>query len=97
MTQRFTRQLSDLPSVVAGGKALPSGVDKNVTERLAKLQQEQQRLEQELAEKMEKKRTGLRQWDRMERDNERNGLKSELAEQQVRALSGEGGMGGSSF
>lgn len=89
--------MSDLPSVVPGGKLLPSGMEKSVSERLAKLTQEQKRLEQELAEKLEKKRDGLRNWDRLERESARDGFKSELAEQQVRVMSGESGMGGAAF
>ena len=97
LTQRFSRHISDLPAVVPGGKVLPSNMEKSVSERLAKLQQEQKRLEQELAEKLEKKRAGVRNWDRLERESARDGLKSELAEQQVRMMSGEGGMGGAAF
>ncbi len=76
-----------------GGKALPSGVDKNVAEKLTKLEQERKKLEEELEKKMEKKRAGLRQWERGERESERDGLRSELAEDQVRVLSGEVGSG----
>ncbi|KAI9784086.1 MAG: hypothetical protein M1816_001058 [Peltula sp. TS41687] len=97
LTQRFSRHISDLPAAVPGGKLLPSNVEKSVSERLAKLTQEQSRLEQELAEKLEKKRNGLRNWDRLERESARDGLKSELAEQQVRVMSGESGMGGAAF
>ena len=97
LTQRFRHHLSDMPSVVPGGKAAPPGTDKNVAERLARLENERRRLEDELAERLEKKRSGIRTWDRLERENSRDGLKSDLAEQQVGALSGENGMGGSSF
>ncbi|KAI9837620.1 MAG: hypothetical protein M1837_002954 [Sclerophora amabilis] len=97
LTQRFSRQLSDLPSIVPGGKLAPSGMDKSIGERLAKLQQEQEKLQKELAEKEEKKRKGLRTWDRLERESARDGLKSELAEQQVRMMAGEGGLGGAAF
>ncbi|KAI9759393.1 MAG: hypothetical protein M4579_002382 [Chaenotheca gracillima] len=97
LTQRFSRHLSDLPSIVPGGKLAPSGMDKPIAERLAKLQQEQEKLQKELAEKEEKKRKGLRNWDRMERESARDGLKSELAEQQVKMMAGEGGLGGAAF
>ncbi|KAI9797056.1 MAG: hypothetical protein M1825_006269 [Sarcosagium campestre] len=96
LTQRFSH-LSDLPSPVPGGRALPSAIDRNVTERLAKLQTDQKRLEAELAEKLAKKRAGLRTWDRLERESARDGLKSELAEQQVKVMAGEGGLEGSAF
>ena len=68
-------------------------MDKSVTERLAKLAQEQKRLETELEDRLEKKRAGMRQWEEMERESERDGLKSELAEEQVKDLAGEGGTG----
>ena len=80
-----------------GGRLPPSSVDKKVAEKLAKLTQEKERLEQELDRKLEKKRAGLRTWDRLERESARDGLKSELAEQQVREMVGEGGMGGAAF
>ncbi|KAI9800408.1 MAG: hypothetical protein M1833_003294 [Piccolia ochrophora] len=97
LTQRFGRHTADLPAVKAGGEKQPSSVEKSVADRLAKLQADQKRLETELAEKLEKKRAGLRGWDRMERESAREGLKSELAEQQVRAMAGEGGVGGAAF
>ena len=80
-----------------GGRAQPSGIERSVAERLAKLQADQKRLEAELAEKLEKKRAGLRNWDKLERESAREGLKSELAEQQVRVMAGEGGLGGAAF
>ncbi|KAI9671134.1 MAG: hypothetical protein M1817_003641 [Caeruleum heppii] len=97
LTQRFAHHLRDLPSVIPGGKLLPSGVPANVAEKLAKLEQDKKRLEQELMEKEEKLRGGLRTWERLERESARDGLRSELAEGQVGILSGESGMGGAAF
>lgn len=97
LTQRFSRHLSDLPSIVPGGKASASNVGQSVKEKLARLEQDQKRLEAELADKLDKKRAGMRTWDRLERETTRESLKSELAEQQVRVMSGEGGMGGAAF
>jgi len=64
---------------------------------LAKLEEEKKRLMEQLDEKMAKKRAGLRDWERMERESAREGLKSELAEQQLRMMTDEGGLGGAAF
>ncbi|KAI9863831.1 MAG: hypothetical protein M1813_003483 [Trichoglossum hirsutum] len=99
-TQRFNPHLSALPSIVPGGKLFPpnsSGGDPAISERLSKLQQEQQKIEKELAEKLEKKRKSVRQWERLDRESAREGLKGELAEKQVRMMAGEGGLGGAAF
>jgi hypothetical protein len=73
------------------------GGDSAITERLTKLQLEQQKIERELAEKLEKKRKSVRQWEKLDRESSREGLKGELAEKQVRMMAGEGGLGGAAF
>jgi hypothetical protein len=64
---------------------------------LTKLELERQKIERELAEKMEKKRKSVRQWEKLDRESAREGLKGELAEKQVRMMTGEGGLGGAAF
>src|SRR5207248_156531 len=97
LTQRFSHHLSSMPTIVPGGKLLPSGMDKSVADRLSKLQIEREKLEKELEEKQAKKRAGLREWERLERESAREGLKNELAEKQGRVMAGEGDSGGAAF
>ncbi|KAI9782212.1 MAG: hypothetical protein M1839_005326 [Geoglossum umbratile] len=99
-TQRFNPHLSGLPTIAHGGKLFPAhsgGGDPAIAERLTKLQQEQQKIERELAEKLDKKRKSVRQWEKLDRESAREGLKGELAEKQVRMMAGEGGLGGAAF
>ncbi len=95
-TQRFA-VLASVPQIVPGGKALPSGIDPKIAERLAKLDEEKKKLEVEVARMEEQSRSGLREWDRLSRESNRESFKSELAEQHVSMLAGEGGMGGAAF
>ncbi|KAI9699345.1 MAG: hypothetical protein M1836_002955 [Candelina mexicana] len=95
-TQRFA-VLASVPQIVPGGKLLPSGIDPKIAERLAKLDEEKKKLEAEVARMEEQSRSGLREWDRLSRDSNRESFKSELAEQHVSMLAGESGMGGAAF
>ncbi|KAI9713361.1 MAG: hypothetical protein M1812_006639 [Candelaria pacifica] len=95
-TQRFA-VLASVPQIVPGGKILPSGIDPKIAERLAKLDEEKKKLEAEVAKMEEQSRSSLREWDRLSRESNRESLKSELAEQHVSMLAGEGGMGGAAF
>ena len=78
--------IADLPKIVDGGQKAESLVDNT---RLTKLQEEAEKLRKIIEEKEAKKRKGLRDWDRMGREVEVAGLRSELAEQAVRGLNGE--------
>lgn len=86
-----------MPQIIPGGKLLPSAVDPKIAERLAKLDEEKKKLEAEVARMEEQNRSGLRDWDRLTRESNREGFKSELAEQHVSMLAGESGMGGAAF
>ncbi|EMC96595.1 hypothetical protein BAUCODRAFT_69406, partial [Baudoinia panamericana UAMH 10762] len=78
--------LADLPKVVEGGRAAEPLID---TSRLQKLQDEAEKLRKVIEEKEARKRKGLREWDRLSREVEVAGLRSELAERAVRELNGE--------
>ncbi|KAI9814516.1 MAG: hypothetical protein M1826_002189 [Phylliscum demangeonii] len=97
LTKHFGRYLSGGPSVVPGGRMYPSAIERSVSERLAKLDVERRKLEAELADRQERKRAGLRRWENMERETARDGLRTELAEQHVRAMGGEGHSSGPAF
>ncbi|KAK5155466.1 hypothetical protein LTS14_005727 [Recurvomyces mirabilis] len=79
--------LSDLPAIIPGGQKADPLVDLT---RLQKLQDEAEKLRRDIEVKEERKRRNLRDWERMGREVEVAGLRSELAERAVRELDGEG-------
>lgn len=78
--------LQDLPKIVEGGVKSEPIVDRS---KLDRLEDEAERLRKQIDEKEARKRKGLREWDRLQRESEVAGLKSELAEQALRQLNGE--------
>lgn len=78
--------IADLPKIIEGGQKAEPLVDLS---RLSKLQEEAEKLRKQIEEKEARKRKGLREWDRLSREVEVAGLRSELAEQSVRELNGE--------
>jgi hypothetical protein len=93
-TQRFSNHLAGLPQIIPGGKLHPTY---EVSDKLKQLEADKKKLEDVLAEKEAKKRAALRDWDRLERESKREGYKAELAEEQIKTISGEGGFGGAAF
>ena len=97
-TQRFnTNHLASVPAIVPGGEALPSALDPAAKKRLAELEEQKKRLQDQIDEKQREKRKGLREWDSKERESRRDGLRSELAEEALEAMSGEGAGIGTAF
>ncbi|KAL9101393.1 MAG: hypothetical protein Q9187_009252, partial [Circinaria calcarea] len=94
---RFSQHLSSSPSIVPGGKSLPSGLDPAQERRLQQLEDDKKKLLEAIEEKQRAKRQGLREWDKSERESRREGLRSELAEGHLDRLSGEGGMSGGAY
>jgi hypothetical protein len=90
--------VANLPQIIPGGKRDPSasGIPKDLEARLRKTEEETERLREELRQKEEKLRSGLRTWEKLERESKSMGLKSELSERHVRILAGEG-VGGAAF
>ncbi|MCJ1307227.1 hypothetical protein MMC25_000873 [Agyrium rufum] len=88
-TQRFP-QLASVPAIIEGGKKLPTMLDPGQEKRLQQLEEDKKKLMEAIEEKQRVKRMGLRDWERGEREIRREGLKSELAEQSLERLSGEG-------
>ncbi|KAL9075049.1 MAG: hypothetical protein Q9157_004140, partial [Trypethelium eluteriae] len=86
--------LADLPEIVPGGQKLPEVHD---TSKINRLEDEARKLREAIAEKEAKKRQGVREWDRLQRESETAGLKAELAEGHLRALNGEDESGGAAF
>ncbi len=97
-TQRFnTNHLASVPAIVPGGEALPSTLDPAARKRLAELEEQKKKLQDQIEEKQREKRRGLREWDSKERESRRDGLRSELAEEALEAMSGEGAGTGTAF
>ncbi|KAF6219834.1 hypothetical protein HO133_003659 [Letharia lupina] len=97
-TQRFnTNHLASVPAIVPGGEALPSALDPAARKRLAELEEQKKKLQDQIDEKQREKRRGLREWDSKERESRRDGLRSELAEEALEAMSGEGAGTGTAF
>lgn len=75
--------LSDLPRILDGGRPAPPLVD---TSRLDKLEEEAERLRRTIEDKTARKRRGVREWERLERESETAGFRAELAEEGLRGL-----------
>ena len=61
-----------------------------------KLEEEAEKLRKQIEEKEARKRKGLREWDRLQRETDAATLRTALAEESLRAAQGEtesGGMG----
>ena len=76
---------------------MPSALDPATRKRLAELEEQKKKLQDQIDEKQREKRRGLREWDSKERESRRDGLRSELAEEALEAMSGEGVGTGSAF
>ena len=57
--------------------------------KLSKLEEEAEKLRKQIDEKEARKRKSLREWERMQRETEVAALRTQLAEESLRALSGE--------
>ena len=86
-----------MPAIIPGGEALPSALDPAAKKRLAELEEQKRKLQDPIDEKQREKRKGLREWDSKERESRRDGLRSELAEEALEAMSGEGAGTGTAF
>jgi hypothetical protein len=62
--------------------------------RIKHLEEAAEKIREEIEEKQKTKREGLREWDVRQRESEREGLRSELAERHLEKLTeGEDGAG----
>ncbi|KAF7924415.1 uncharacterized protein EAE98_007466 [Botrytis deweyae] len=87
-----------IPPIIPGGRIDPaaSGIPTDLAARLKKKEEEADILREEVQQKQEKLRKGLKHWDRLSRESASMGLKSELSETHLRILAGEG-VGGKAF
>lgn len=88
--------MNGITPIIPGGKLAPSTLPRDVDIRLKKTEEEMERLRTELEIKERKLRGGLKTWSKLERESAREGLKSDLSDQQVRMMAGEG-VGGAAF
>ena len=92
-TIRFNH-LADLPKEVPGGQKAPELYDKS---KIAKLEEEARRLRELIDAKETVKRQKLREWEQLDHDANNAALRSELAEQQLRALTEDESTKGAAF
>lgn len=86
-----------MPAIIPGGEALPSASDPAARKRLAELEEQKKKLQDQIDEKQREKRRSLREWQSKERESRRDGLRSELAEEALESMSGEGAGTGNAF
>ena len=99
-TQRFNNTpnyLATAEKIVLGGKALPP-LNPEHEKRARQLEADAERIRDLITEKQKLKRSAVRDWEDRERESEREGLKSELAERHLEKLTdGEEGASGAAF
>ncbi|RDW88048.1 hypothetical protein BP6252_00080 [Coleophoma cylindrospora] len=90
--------MTNLPPIIPGGRIDPAltGLSAEIDARLKKRQQEEEVLRADLELKQENLRRGMKQWDKLSKDSQSWGLRSQLSERHVRTLAGEG-IGGAAF
>lgn len=94
-SHRIHPALQNLPSIIPGGRIDPTtnGVPADIQARLRKREEEAEVLRKDLIAKQKKLRDGLRLWEKLKRDSQNMGERSELSERHVKILAGEQGMG----
>lgn len=95
--QRNTRTnyMATLPTTVPGGRLLPLVFDFAIEKRLMNLKSDEEKLVEQVVEKQQMKRTGLRDWDRLQRESALNALRSELAEVHLQRMTEDDRLEGS--
>jgi hypothetical protein len=90
--------MANLPAIIPGGRINPTatGIPSDIAARLKKREEEEVILRADLTAKEEKLRKNMKIWDKMQRESDSMGLRSELSERHVRLLAGEG-VGGAAF
>ncbi|KAM5458462.1 hypothetical protein MaudCBS49596_000376 [Microsporum audouinii] len=92
--QRTTNHLAGLPTIVPGGKVLPSGLDPITEKRLAQLEADKEKLLEQISEKQRAKRASLREWEKLCRESENAALRTDLADGHLQRMSETEGIGG---
>ena len=87
-TQRLTNHLSGLCSIIPGGKVFPLSFELSTEKRLSQLDIDKEKLFDQVMQKQKSKRSGIRDWDRLDRESSISTLKSELAEGHLHRITG---------
>ncbi|KAE8147955.1 hypothetical protein BDV25DRAFT_159293 [Aspergillus avenaceus] len=85
-TPKFMNHLTGLSPIVTGGRLLPSKLDSLAEKRISQLDADKDRLLEQIADSQKSKRSGVRDWDRLDRESSICALKSELAEGHLQRL-----------
>lgn len=94
--------MAGMPPIIPGGKIDPqstpltTGVTKDLEAHHRRLKEEEERIREGMRQKEQELRIKLRQWDRLDREAESYQFKSELSEQSLQKIAGEG-VGGIAF
>lgn len=94
--------MAGMPPIIPGGKIDPqatpltTGVTKDLEAHHRRLKEEEERIRESMKQKEQELRVKLRQWDRLDREAESYQFKSELSEQSLQKIAGEG-VGGIAF
>ncbi|PSR82341.1 hypothetical protein BD289DRAFT_336002, partial [Coniella lustricola] len=94
--------IASMPPIIPGGKLDPAstplatGVTKELEAHHRRLKEDEERIRNDLKVKNERVRVALRNWDRLQREAEGFKLKSDLSDQSLRTIAGEGA-GGAAF
>jgi len=100
-SQRFNtsaQHLATSEKLVSGGKLFSSGLTSDQQKRMKQLEDDAEKLREVIEEKQRTKREYLGEWEVRERESDREGLKSELAERHLEKLTeGEDGVGRAAF
>lgn len=83
---RLHPALADLPKVIEGGQRAESIVDRS---KLAKLEEDAERIRKQIEEREAKKRHGLKDWERLSRAKEAAEFRSDLAKEALESLNGD--------
>lgn len=94
--------MAGMPPIIPGGKIdlqstpLTTGVTKDLEPHHRRLKEEEERIREGMKQKQQDLRLKLRGWDRLEREGDSFRYKSELAEESLQKIAGEG-VGGMAF
>ena len=86
--QKLTSHLAGMCPIIPGGKLFPSCFDPAVEKRILHLNADKARLFDQVTQKQASKRTGMKDWDRLDRESSISTLKSELAEGHLQRITG---------
>lgn len=95
-TPRARDYLVSVPTIVTGGKFLPSLLDPVIEKRLLQLEADGEKLFEQVLQKQNTKRLSLREWDKLEKETLANALRSDVAEEHLQKMAGPVSLIGSS-